>query len=262
MILECTQCSSRYLVPDTAIGPDGRTVRCANCRHSWFQPPAMMDLSAANRVAPAAPAPQAPPAVAPAPAPVASQARPAEPPRAAESQPLPRPAMTRSFDDSLVEPRPQFDAFAHRPPFKPRTNPARRWTAAALVAGCSMLLGVGAILYSGAPGIAAQLGLPVGTAETPLKFTGEAIERRDMGTGSELFAVSGTIVNPTGAAQRVPDVRVALLDAQGRVVYNWTVTPKQRTLGPNASIGFASGRTDVPANSKMLSLSFAQGIEG
>lgn len=260
MILECTQCSSRYLVPDTAIGPDGRTVRCANCRHSWFQPPAMMDLSAATRAAayePEAPAPQ-PVAAAPIPAPTA----PIEAPRAAESQPLPRPAMTRTFDDTLVEPRPQYDAFAHRPPFKPRTNPARRWTAAALVAGCSMLLGVGAILYSGAPGIAAQLGLPVGTAETPLKFTGEAIERRDMGTGSELFAVSGTIVNPTGAAQRVPDVRVALLDAQGRVVYNWTVTPKQRTLGPNASVGFASGRTDVPANSKMLSLSFAQGIEG
>ncbi len=260
MILECTQCSSRYLVPDTAIGPDGRTVRCANCRHSWFQPPAMMDLSAATRAAayePEAPAPQ-PVAAAPIPAPAA----PIEAPRAAESQPLPRPAMTRTFDDTLVEPRPQYDAFAHRPPFKPRTNPARRWTAAALVAGCSMLLGVGAILYSGAPGIAAQLGLPVGTAETPLKFTGEAIERRDMGTGSELFAVSGTIVNPTGAAQPVPDVRVALLDAQGRVVYNWTVTPKQRTLGPNASVGFASGRTDVPANSKMLSLSFAQGIEG
>ncbi|HET9511670.1 MAG TPA: zinc-ribbon domain-containing protein [Sphingomonas sp.] len=260
MILECTQCSSRYLVPDTAIGPDGRTVRCANCRHSWFQPPAMMDMSAATRAAAYDPeistAPRVPEAVAPA-APVAVDA-----PRAADSQPLPRPAAMRTFDDSLVEPRPQYDAFAHRPPFRPRTNPARRWTAAALVAGCSMLLGVGAILYSGAPGIAAQLGLPVGTAETPLKFSGEAIERRDMGTGSELFAVSGTIVNPTGAAQRVPDIRVALLDAQGRVVYNWTVTPKQRTLGPNASVGFASGRTDVPANSKMLSLSFAQGIEG
>ncbi|MFD1789653.1 zinc-ribbon domain-containing protein [Sphingomonas floccifaciens] len=261
MILECTQCGSRYLVPDTAIGADGRTVRCANCRHSWFQPPALMDMSAARAaVAPVAPQP-AP--VAAQSVPVAPQVAPAAQPVAEpmEATPTPRP-VTRSFDDTLTEPRPQYDAFAHRPPFRPRVNPARRWTAAALVAGCSMLLGVGAILYSGAPGIAAQLGLPVGSAETPLKFTGESIERRDMGTGSELFAVSGTIVNPTGAAQRVPDVRVALLDAQGRVVYNWTVTPKQRTLGPNASIGFASGRTDVPANSKMLSLSFSQGIEG
>ncbi|SOB80230.1 MJ0042 family finger-like domain-containing protein [Sphingomonas guangdongensis] len=240
MILECTQCTARYLVPDTAIGPEGRTVRCANCRHSWFQPPALLDLS--TRAPEPVPAPAARSAV-PEPAPAA-----------------PPPPEVRSYVDDGINHPPSYDAFAHRPPFKPRRNPAKRWTAAALVAGVSMLVGAGAILYSGAPGIAAQLGLPIGQADTPLRFTDKAIDRRDMGTGSELFAVSGKVINPTGAAQRVPDIRVELRDAQGRLVYNWMITPEQRTLGPSGTLAFNSGRVDVPASSRVLVLSFAKGL--
>ncbi|MDF7774259.1 zinc-ribbon domain-containing protein [Sphingomonas sp. AOB5] len=254
MILECSQCRTRYLVPDSAIGAEGRTVRCASCKHSWFQAPQVLDL--ATRASPAD---------------VKAEARkpiPSYP--AAEPQPAPRAAREAApkaaprvfVDDAVPEPSNGYDPFAPEPPFKPRKNPAKRWTAAAFVAGFSMLLGTGAILYSGAPGIAASLGLGLGEVETPLRVTDTKVERRSPPGGGELFAVSGKVVNPTGAKQHVPDIRIELQDSAGQVVYSWRITPEVRSLDPNASIDFNSANLNVPANVRIVDFSFASEIGG
>jgi predicted Zn finger-like uncharacterized protein len=255
MILECTQCRTRYLVPDSAVGPEGRTVRCAACKHSWFQPGRVLDLVARAEAEPASIA-------APMPAPVAPHAPPADADAAPFSAP-PAPAMPAFSvpDVEIAAPgtAPDYDAFAHQPPFRPRRNPARRWTIAAIAAGILMLAAAGALFYAGGPGIATRLGFPIGEAETPLRLVNYPIDHRDLDNGSEMFAISGKVVNPTDKRQHVPDIRAELHDAQDRLVYSWTIRPEAATLGPHGSIEFNSAKLDVPVNSQKLVLSFSEG---
>lgn len=56
MQITCPNCQARYLVRDADIGPEGRTVRCSKCKHSWRASLPVMPL-----VEPApAPAPETP----------------------------------------------------------------------------------------------------------------------------------------------------------------------------------------------------------
>jgi hypothetical protein len=172
--------------------------------------------------------------------------------------PIAAPASISRDTDGAPNGHGDIDAFAHRPPFRPRINPTKRWTMAAAGGAVLLLGGIGAVQYFGTPNLAAKLGLPGGYVDVPLLLEVPIKpERRLLESGNELFAIRGKVVNPTAEQQRVPDILAELRDAQGRVVYGWKITPPKRTIEAKGAIEFNSAEVNVPKGAKELNLSFS-----
>jgi predicted Zn finger-like uncharacterized protein len=235
MILTCPNCDTRYSVDGSRFPPQGRTVRCAKCGHSWHQaaeaePPADTDSAAEPVVAPV---PEAPASIAPG-AP---------------------PSPTRAYAPAAAAPP------EPRAPLGPKLAVAAGWAGLILVVLLIALSAVRyrqdiAVIWPQSAGVYSTLGLHVNASGIDFR---QVDYKRESEDGQVVLVVTGQIVNTGGRELPVPQtIRVTLSDLNNRELYHWTFAPKVTILKPGQSAPFLTRLSSPPAAARHLEVRFAK----
>ena len=176
-----------------------------------------------------------------------------EPRDASPPRPVPpRTAAAPTVDDGVDARSP----FAHEPPFRPRRNPLKLWTAAAVVFALVVGALIGAVAWFGLPDWL-PVAKPTFGATRPdleLSFPAERQDRRTLPNGTEYFGASGTVTNVGKDVREVPPILIVLRDARNKVVYTWNVVPPKDVLKPGESETINEAVTDVPKTAKFAEI--------
>ena len=243
MILTCTSCSTRYYADDAAIGPAGRTVRCAACGFSWFAEP-QLELRA-PAAAPEAPKVRA--AEAPVQEPLTRER--VERLRRAAGQTGPAPSAAAKFRQQQAE--------------RMRRDRARAavlvWgaTGAALAASATGMVAFRqdvAELWPRSASAFAALGLDVNVYG--LEFYDLAVER-DFEGATPVLVVSGEVRNIGRDDKLVPPVRISLRDTRSHEIFELVNAITDQPVAAGAAIPFQIRVENPPADAVDLEATFA-----
>lgn len=233
MILVCPSCDTRYFADDSAIGKDGRRVRCVSCGHSWF-------AKLQEEGTPAAPAP--------------------------EDTGLTREQVERLRQTAAANsaaragPHAEFRAREHARRKRERSRAAViAWSAGFIVfAGA---LGAAIIfrnevanLWPRTAVLYRMVGLDVNRFGLVLENVGA---KRSFDGTTPVLTVTGAAVNQGDERRQAPELRVVLRDEAGKEVQSWTDSLKVSSLAPGERVEFSSRFVAPPVETYRLSVTFA-----
>jgi predicted Zn finger-like uncharacterized protein len=282
MLIVCPNCATSYTIEPAALGPAGRSVRCARCKESWFAgaPAGAVSDFVADVIAEAEAreTPNAPEQMPPAgddfgdeshhPAAHLSQTPDAANPVQFEETALPTqeaPPIVPPIAEQPVAETPDdgLETFAAR---RARMHVRRKqklrsskWTAIIL-----LLLGLNAAIYVArfqivrffpqTASLFKLVGLEVNLRHLTFADVKITREERD---GVPVLAVEGTIVSQSNNPIEVPRLRFAVRNATGQEIYAWTSKPSRSILEPGDKLPFQSRLASPPADASDVLVRFA-----
>ncbi|MCF8470780.1 MAG: zinc-ribbon domain-containing protein [Parvibaculum sp.] len=275
MIITCPSCSSRYPVDAASFEPSGRKVRCAKCGNSWHQAPSA-DLS------------PAPAAASPVPGTVPRKKIFGEKPSSAKpvgEDVQASPAVedddeimfadtAASAEEGSASPVPPAAGAVSRAAdignrFRAEIRRAatmRRGKVFTTVGWVVLVLFVGGTLGAGyawrheiaafwpaTTKVYAVAGQPINLRG--FEFRNVAYERQTE-EGLPVLAITGDVVNVSGARSQIPRLRVALLDDAQTELYHWTFALSENELPAGEGTSFVTRLSSPPPEARDIEVRF------
>ncbi|WP_353181796.1 zinc-ribbon domain-containing protein [Bosea sp. (in: a-proteobacteria)] len=254
MLIVCPSCASQYELDAAKLGPDGRKVRCAQCRTLWHVDPASE--------------------MPPAPSPEETQALLAEELEraaaieaeitavAAEADAAPGEAAEIVAEEPAVVAAPRRPAASRKPGRAEAGMIARRGVAlpaAAALAGAALLAGLAwqrNLVVRALPqlaGVFEGVGLPVNVRGLSLS----AVESGLVEDGPNRFlVVEGDVTNIAKGRTPVPRILVSVRDEAGQTLYSWTTEPPRSVLEPAELVRFRARLASPPEKGRSVQVRF------
>lgn len=262
MILTCPSCDSRYSVDLALLLPNGRTVRCANCAHTWAEhPPA--DIPKSVDDAPVSAAAEAAPT-----------SEPGEEDDAADigndSHLKPQLKDDGDVDDDFEVPSIEdMTVEATAKLVAPKGRAKRRLNMGSLIGWSSLLAFLGIVIGGGwfmrdtvmeiwppSTKLYEIAGLTSGRlyALALNEVTPSQVIEGDV----IVIVITGEIINLTEELQAVPRMRGAILDGDAMEIFTWTFDLPEVELSAGATLDFNTRVSNPPEGARGVVVTFVE----